>query len=543
MFDDHEGRVLLELYFVDYGTVLVPALYCRRNTSCDSWFTSIFLDVVRTYDGALNSASRHHSPGPGAAATASDQATTAHAHRAKKSREAMLLAKLKELEARRGDGRGRGEGADGGDVDGPAAPTATFLELSSFTRSAPEKNAASTSSSTSGGGAGALGWAKTRTAGTKAARQAIRGDDRGLQTEPDGVVRRLRGHAGPVHCLVLSAGDQRRLYSGGRDGTVRAWDHLDDEGTCVLVMSGHDAAVCALAVDPTGGNRLYSAGADNTVRVWALTDGSCLRSSNLFEMTHADLTSYHVAPQRAYSHTFAMHRHKVYAVSLSHDAQRCFAGCSDKDVKVWDTKTGTLKTALKGHEGPVGAMAAFHTSSTRLLTGSGDATLRAWDLARSRCDCVMEGHSGPVLAVAMSADDRRVYSASSDNSVRIWEVRFTEGAVGACRGECLRVMHNCHRGNAVRCLAVSKPGSLSSGVLFTGGEDARVRVWRGDDSEALCSLKGHTDWVSAVVIDDRNATLCSASLDGSILVWRVGRVVRKELVFSEAASVFLDLRK
>jgi WD40 repeat protein len=68
-------------------------------------------------------------------------------------------------------------------------------------------------------------------------------------------------------------------------------------------------------------------------------------------------------------------------------------------------------------------------------------------------------------------------------------------------------------------------------------------VWRGNDSELLCSLKGHTDWVSDIVINDDNNILCSASHDGSILVWRVGRVVRKELVFSEAANVFLDLRK
>lgn len=454
----------------------------------------------------------------------------------------MLLTKLKELKAHQGDGTW---GAAGGiDNDGPAAPSNTFLAPSSSSpASAPERNAAPTSSSS--GGAGALGWAKSRTAGTKAARQVNR-DIGGLQTEPDGPIRRLRGHAGPVHCLVLSPGDQRRLYSGGRDGTVRGWDHLQEEGRCVLVMSGHRAAVCALAVDPAGGNRLYSAGADNTVRVWMLTDGSCLRSTNLFEMTHADLNSYYVAPQRAYSHSFAMQQHKVYGMSLSHDAQRCFAGCSDKDVKVWDTKTGTLKLALKGHEGPVGAMAAFHTSATRLLTGSGDATLRAWDLARGRCDCVMEGHSGPVLAVVISSDDRRVYSASSDGSVRVWEVTFTEGAVGACRAECLRVMNNCHRGSFVRCLAVSKlvtgTGSLNFGILFSGGEDTRVRVWKGDDSEPLCSLKGHTDWVSDVVVNDENSILCSASHDGSILVWRVGRLVRKQLAFSEAPDAFLDLR-
>ena len=483
---------------------------------------------------------------------------------------AMLLAKLKELKTGGGGGgddaaRPPSVGPEDGSVGTATGRATTSAPPTSSTSGGQvlrkneghNRDAATASSSSLSSGVGATGWAKTRVAGTKAARQQIR-DNRGLQTEPDGAIRRLRGHAGPVHCLVLSPPpNQTRLYSGGRDGTVRAWDHLEADGRCVLVMSGHKAAVCALAVDPSGGKRLYSAGADNTVRVWMLTDGSCLRSTNLFEMTHADDNSYFVAPQRAYSHSFTGKSHKVYGMSLSRDGARCFAGCSDKDVKVWDVKTGTLRLALKGHEGPVGAMAAFHTSSSsssssqgggRLLTGSGDATMMCWDLDRNRCDCVMEGHSGPVLAVCISSDNRRVYSASSDNSIRVWEVTFAEGGiVGGCKAVCMRVMHNCHRGNIVRSLAITTAvtgtGNLGFGVLFSGGEDNRIRAWRGTDSEALCSLKGHGDWISDLVLDDTNSVLCSASHDGSILVWRVGKMIRKQLVFSEAANVFLDLRK
>jgi hypothetical protein len=44
-------------------------------------------------------------------------------------------------------------------------------------------------------------------------------------------------------------------------------------------------------------------------------------------------------------------------------------------------------------------------------------------------------------------------------------------------------MNNCHQGHIVRCLAISKTvtgtGSLNFGILFSGGEDKRVRVWWG----------------------------------------------------------------
>jgi WD40 repeat protein len=49
-------------------------------------------------------------------------------------------------------------------------------------------------------------------------------------------------------------------------------------------------------------------------------------------------------------------------------------------------------------------------------------------------------------------------------------------------------------------------GSINFGILFSGGEDHAVRVWRANDSHPLCTLRGHTDWVTALVIShDNNA--------------------------------------
>ena len=338
------------------------------------------------------------------------------------------------------------------------------------------------------------GWAKVRRCGLKAARAALRAKDGDVEDEPDGPIRRLRGHRGAVLCVALSP-DGARLFTGGRDGDVRAWDHLR-EGRCELVMSGHVGAVCALAVDPDG-ERVFSAGADNVVRVWEIRDGTCLRASNLFQMTHLDPRSYDVdtdapLPQTAYSSSFAV-RPKVYGVVLSHDAKRCFAGCSDKDVKCWDVKTGTLRLALKGHDGPVGAMAAFHTTKTRIVTGSGDATIRAWDLERSRCDCVMTGHAGAVLALAVASDDSRVYSGGADGDVRVWSVSFVEGALGACTASCHFTVPAAHVGRSVRCVTVTRSaGGADRGTMFTGGEDGTVRARGAPATARNCARFGDT---------------------------------------------------
>jgi WD40 repeat protein len=43
-----------------------------------------------------------------------------------------------------------------------------------------------------------------------------------------------------------------------------------------------------------------------------------------------------------------------------------------------------------------------------------------WDLRTRRAPRVLRGHSGPVNAVAFFPDGRRVLSAGADGAIRIW---------------------------------------------------------------------------------------------------------------------------
>eukprot|EP00660_Eupelagonema_oceanica_P018841 gene18841-18238_t len=69
----------------------------------------------------------------------------------------------------------------------------------------------------------------------------------------------------------------------------------------------------------------------------------------------------------------------------------------------------------------------------RVYSASGDQTVRVWDAETGAEVRRLEGHTGVVKSAAVSPDGRRVYSASSDKTVRVWdaetgaEVRRLEG--------------------------------------------------------------------------------------------------------------------
>jgi WD40 repeat protein len=73
----------------------------------------------------------------------------------------------------------------------------------------------------------------------------------------------LLGNTFDVSSLAFSP-DDRRLASGGRDGTVRIWDPL--RGELVLTLR-HEPAVVDLAWSPDG-RQLAALDSDLELRIW-----------------------------------------------------------------------------------------------------------------------------------------------------------------------------------------------------------------------------------------------------------------------------------
>jgi WD40 repeat protein len=126
--------------------------------------------------------------------------------------------------------------------------------------------------------------------------------------------------------------------------------------------------------------------------------------------------------------------------------------------------------SLEGHaDGVIGV--SFSSDSRLLASASSDKTIRIWDVKTGRARSILKGHSGPVRAVAFSPNGRLLVSASADETLSLWDVE-TGGKRETLKGHSDTVYDVAFSPDA-RCIAsVSADGK----VKLWGVTDGRARV-------------------------------------------------------------------
>ncbi|KAI6675434.1 hypothetical protein NL676_003340 [Syzygium grande] len=148
---------------------------------------------------------------------------------------------------------------------------------------------------------------------------------------------------------------------------------------------------------------------------------------------------------------------------------------------------------------------------------SWDKSLKVWDARENKClESVHKAHDDAVNAVVVS-DDGTVYTASADGAIRVWEKKEKERRH--------RLMHVLERHkSSVNALALNHTGD-DGFVLFSGGSDRLIGVWRRDDGRDRMAfweaLWGHGGAILCLTVVG-NDVLLSGSSDQTVRVWRRG---------------------
>ncbi len=306
-------------------------------------------------------------------------------------------------------------------------------------------------------------------------------------------VGRLR-HGDKVNFLSYSS-DGGRLASASKDGTVRVWDV--GNGREVLAYRGHEG-------DKPAADAKVKAELSSPVAVAYSPDGGWIASAGLTEIHVWD------AATGKKLHTLKGHKGPLRAIAFGKDKNTLASGGDDKKVCVWDVTKEKIVATADEQAGIVNAV-AFSSDGSLLaaVNGGGTATVYAFadGALKLKYGGSVSANKG-TNAVAFARQGTALLSAGEDKILTL-----TGGIDGTGSGTTLKKYEG-HDG-AVKAVAVSRDGKL----FVSGSADKSVVVWDADTGKQLRAFLGHPKEVAAVAVRPDGKQVASASDDGSIKLW------------------------
>ncbi len=295
-------------------------------------------------------------------------------------------------------------------------------------------------------------------------------------------VRTFTGHTGKITCLAASK-DGKWFVSGSADRTVRVWDVSSGktlwtfQGHAGATVEGREVGVTAVAISPDG-KWVASGGVDGGIKLWPLTKEDEHRS-------------------------FAEATDSVWAVATSPDGKRFASAGADRVVRIYNTSSYKLETALKGHKAAIPAL--VFVGNDHVATASGDKLVKLWDVANGTAKDLV-GHASAVLAITADASGKFVVSGSVDKSVKAWDE--TGKPLWTWTGK-----------SAVCALAVRQDGQRIA--VGTADGTLTILTTNGVEPKVTGSVPAHGGGVACVSFHPDGSRVISCGGDGVTRIWAV----------------------
>jgi telomerase protein component 1 len=259
-------------------------------------------------------------------------------------------------------------------------------------------------------------------------------------------------HLHPVNAVAFNPNTATPILASGCDGfDVRLWNyktsrpHLPAQSSVsaalgdASILKGHESTVKWLSWHPKG-KMLASASRDRSAKIWDTHTGAVAK-------------------------TLRGHKDWLNSVCFSPDGQRVVTGAWDYHVKQWNLRLAEDEInppALTSHDGPV-SQVRYINGGAHFISAASDGKLIVWDAASSTIITVLHGHLSRINALTVLQDGACV-TVSDDGTVRSWAPL-----------EPIEIATLTGHANTVRSVAFAP---ASDGYLvYTASDDQTVKVW------------------------------------------------------------------
>ncbi|KAL4782755.1 WD40 repeat-like protein [Aspergillus varians] len=299
----------------------------------------------------------------------------------------------------------------------------------------------------------------------------------------------------------------------------------------------HDSVVCCVRFSRDG--KYLATGCNRSAQIFDVTTGqnvATLQDENVDKSGDLYIRSVCFSPDgkylatgaedkqirvwdiasRSIKHIFTGHEQDIYSLDFAGNGRYIASGSGDKTVRLWDIVEGKLVYTLSIEDGVT--TVAMSPDGLYVAAGSLDKTVRVWDTTTGYLVERLEnpdGHKDSVYSVAFAPNGKDLVSGSLDKTIKLWELNLPRAYSGGGKGgKCLRTFEG-HK-DFVLSVCLTPDGHW----VMSGSKDRGVQFWDPITGNAQMMLQGHKNSVISVAPSPTGNLFATGSGDMRARIWR-----------------------